>query len=79
MLVDFITDDIYTSSNLFFQKVLMTLLHLQGNLTNLQRSPKGAEDIQSRGTVPSHDSTGYASFDGSAAQNSQNKGIGQTR
>ncbi|XP_008792709.2 uncharacterized protein LOC103709238 isoform X2 [Phoenix dactylifera] len=50
----------------------------KGNLTNLQRSPKGAEDIQSTGTVPSHDSSGYASFDGSTAQNSHNKGIGQT-
>nr|XP_010936315.1 uncharacterized protein LOC105055973 isoform X1 [Elaeis guineensis]XP_010936316.1 uncharacterized protein LOC105055973 isoform X1 [Elaeis guineensis]XP_019710061.1 uncharacterized protein LOC105055973 isoform X1 [Elaeis guineensis]XP_029123669.1 uncharacterized protein LOC105055973 isoform X1 [Elaeis guineensis] len=50
----------------------------KGNFSNLERSPKGAEDMQSRGTVPNHDSTGYASFDGSSAQDSQNKGIGHT-
>ncbi|KAG1366779.1 hypothetical protein COCNU_13G005690 [Cocos nucifera] len=50
----------------------------KGNFANLQKKSKGAEDIQSRGIVPRYDSTGSNSFGGSAAQNSQNKGIGQT-
>nr|XP_019710739.1 uncharacterized protein LOC105058069 isoform X2 [Elaeis guineensis] len=50
----------------------------KGNFANLQKNSKGAEDVQSRGTVPRYDSTGSNSFGGLAAQNSQNKGIGQT-
>ncbi|XP_038977818.1 uncharacterized protein LOC120108303 [Phoenix dactylifera] len=50
----------------------------KGNFASVQKNSKGAEDIQSRATVPRYDSTGSNSFGGSAALNSQNKGIGQT-